>query len=129
MRSLLFRGLIAGLSAGIVYFVLMAVLGRVLAPYQGSVFASSPMAILQGLLLGLVYAVVREGFAARFFLLRGLAYGLVIWLLVGVVPFLGASTLALHPASNYLNVVLSTSLVPSLIMGIIVVEICERMAR
>jgi hypothetical protein len=129
MHSPIVRGLIAGLAAGIVYFLLMVILGGMVGPYLGPLFASGPIVIAQGMVLGLVYSVIEQGIPARLSLLRGLAYGLVIWLLAGFMPYLGGQTSAAAIAGSFLNSVLASSLLGCLLMGLVVVVVFDRLPR
>jgi hypothetical protein len=126
MRSPIVRGLIAGLAAGIVYFLLMLVLGRMVEPYMGTLFASGPIVIAQGMVVGLVYGVIEPGIPAKLSLLRGLSFGLVIWLLAGFTPYLGGQA---SISTSSLNSILASSLLGCLLMGLLVALVFGQLRR
>jgi hypothetical protein len=129
MHSPIVRGLIAGLAAGVVYFLLMVILGGMVGPYLGMLFAGGPMVIAQGIVLGLVYSVIEQGIPARLMPLRGLAYGLVVWLLAWLVPYLGGQASAAAIAASFLNSILDSSILGCLLMGLIVVGVYGQLRR
>jgi hypothetical protein len=127
-RSPIVRGLIAGLAAGIVYFLLVTILGGMVGPYLGTLFASGPIVIAQGIVLGLVYSVLEQGVPGRLMLLRGLAYGLIIWLLAGFMPYLGGQT-SVAAIGSFLSSILDSSILGCLLMGLVVVGVFGQLRR
>jgi hypothetical protein len=128
-RSPIVRGLIAGLAAGVVYFLLVVILGGMVGPYLGMLFASGPMVIAQGIVLGLVYSAIEQGIPGRFMLLRGLAYGLVVWVLAWFLPYLGGQASTAAIAASFLNSLLDSSILGCLLMGLVVVGVFGQLRR
>jgi hypothetical protein len=116
-------GIIAGLAAGVVYFLLMTILGGMVGPYLlGTLFSSGPTVIVEGALLGLTYGLwASEEMPTRYMPLRGLGCGLVIWLLAGLIRHRNGGVAATPLSGSLIDKALASSLLGCLLMGLVTV--------